>query len=96
MIPRIQELARQHAICASLIYRSRRKASPQVGSAWAVQLVAVWTSSEKPIGGLPTRPRHQPNGAGTIEIDFIGGVRVRVRGEVSLPALRRVIAAVRG
>jgi hypothetical protein len=35
-------------------------------------------------------------GVGSIEIEFAGGVRVRVGEDVSLPALRRVIAALRG
>ena len=33
---RVQELARRHGICASLIYRWRREATPQVGAASAV------------------------------------------------------------
>ncbi len=94
---RIQELARQHGICGSLIYRWRREASPQVGSASAVQLVAVQVDEQR---GAHRRPADAPatpaNGAGTIEIEFSGGVRVRVSGEVSLPALRRVITALRG
>lgn len=33
---------------------------------------------------------------GVIEIELDGGVRVRVDGDVSLAALRRVVAALRG
>jgi transposase len=95
---RIQDLARRHGVCASLIYRWRREASPQVGRASAVQLVPVQVSDGGESGrraaasGGATKPRS----TGIIEIELEGGVRIRVSGEVSLPALRRVVAAIRG
>jgi transposase len=86
---RIQDLARRNGICASLIYRWRRE---QPVSVAAALLVPVRIASESP-------PRVEPQirgGAGSIEIKLAGGVRVRVGEDVSLPALRRVIAALRG
>jgi transposase len=94
---RIQDLARRNGICASLIYRWRRE---QPVSAPAAQLVPVRIASEGPPRTAPVpAPRAEPRvptGAGSIEIEFAGGVRVRVGEDVSLPALRRVIAALRG
>ena len=94
---RIQDLARRNGICASLIYRWRRE---QPVSAAAAQLVPVRIASEIPPSIAPVPPpRAEPHigsGSGSIEIEFAGGVRVRVGEDVSLPALRRVIAALRG
>ena len=94
---RIQDLARRNGICASLIYRWRRE---RAVSAAPAQLVPVRIASESP-PGIRTTParRVEPQiagGSGSIEIELAGGVRVRVGEDVSLPALRRVIAALRG
>jgi transposase len=93
---RIQDLARRNGICASLIYRWRRE---QPASAPPAQLVPVRITSENPSCIAPAPPRvgaQVAGGGGSIEIEFAGGVRVRVGEDVSLPALRRVIAALRG
>ena len=94
---RIQDLARRNGICASLIYRWRRE---QPASAPPAQLVPVRIASENPPRVAPVPPpRVEPQvvgGSGSIEIELAGGVRVRVGEDVSLPALRRVIAALRG
>jgi len=94
---RIQDLARRNGICASLIYRWRRE---QPVSAAPAQLVPVRIASEsRPrIAPVPP-PRVEPQstgGTGSIEIELADGVRVRVGEDVNLPALRRVIAALRG
>jgi transposase len=94
---RIQDLARRNGICASLIYRWRRE---QRASAAPAQLVPVRIASESPPSMAPApSPRGGPEiagRAGSIEIELAGGVRVRVGEDVSLPALRRVMAALRG
>ena len=94
---RIQDLARRSGICASLIYRWRRE---QPVSAAPAQLVPVRIASESPPRIAPVAPPRGElpitSGAGSIEIELAGGVRVRVGEDVSLPALRRVIAALRG
>ena len=94
---RIQDLARRHGICASLIYRWRRE---QAVTAAPAQLVPVRIGSEIPprnssVASSSAEPRIA-GGSGSIEIEFAGGIRVRVGEDVSLPALRRVIAALRG
>ena len=94
---RIQDLARRNGICASLIYRWRRE---QPVSAAPAQLVPVRIASGSPPRTAPVSPpRVEPQstgGTGSIEIELADGVRVRVGEDVNLPALRRVIAALRG
>jgi transposase len=90
---RVQDVARRHGICSSLIYRWRRAAAPQAGSGSAVQLVPVRITQPappEPRAPDPGRPR-----SGLIEIELEGGARVRVDADVSLAALRRVMAALR-
>lgn len=100
MVPgaRVQELARRHGICSSLIYRWRRVAAPQAGAASAVRLVPVRVSEGRPAEkqAAPARPAAEARRGGLIEIELNGGVRVRVDGEVSLASLRRVVTALRG
>jgi transposase len=92
---RVRELARQHGICASLIYRWRREQA-EGGPASGTSLLPVHVVSQDvaprhpPPAPLPVRP------PGSIEIELDGGVRVRVGDDVSLTALRRVMAALRG
>jgi transposase len=95
---RVQELARRHGICTSLIYRWRRVAAPQAGLASAVRLVPVRVTEPRPpeMRAASSRPAVEPRRGGLIEIELSGGVRVRVDSEVSLAALRRVGAALRG
>ena len=90
---RVQDVARRHAICSSVIYRWRRAASPQVGAGSAVQLVPVRIAQPAAAQARASDPGHlRP---GVIEIEFEGGTRVRVDADVSLAALRRVVAALR-
>lgn len=97
---RVQEVARRHGICASLIYRWRRIASPQPGGGAPVHLVPVLpvpvTGDAEPKSPTMATRLAEPRRGGIIEIEFDGGVRVRVDDEVNLAALRRVVAALRG
>ena len=94
---RVQDVARRHGICASLIYRWRRAASPQPGHGAPVQLLPIRMTGDSE-QKLPTTPagRTEQRRGGVIEIEFDGGIRVRVDDEVSLAALRRVVAVLRG
>ena len=100
---RVQDVARRHGICSSLIYRWRRAASPQAGAGSAVQLLLVRVAEPRAETRATPRPspletaRTRPGlpRSGLIEIEFEGGTRVRVDGDVSLAALRRVVAALR-
>ena len=91
---RVQEVARSHSICTSLVYRWRRDASRVVGPSAPVRLVPVRITEprtaerigqESPRSASVTEPRR----SGQIEIELCNGVRVRVGGDVSLAALRR-------
>ena len=94
---RIQELARRNGICASLIYRWRREQLVSVASAQLVPVrIASETASSLAPVPLPRAEPHMTGRSGSIEIELAGGVRVRVGEGVSLPTLRRVIAALRG
>jgi transposase len=94
---RVQELARRHGICASLIYRWRREATPQVGAASAVQLVPVRVNETGQAGKpVSARPAPGPVSVETIEIELAGGVRLRVTERIGTAALRRIVAALRG
>jgi transposase len=95
---RVQTIARRHGICSSLIYRWRRLASPQGGAASAVQLVPVRLARPRAIAGRHETARSPDSAAAAsaIEIELADGVRVRVGSDVSVAALRRVVAALRG
>ena len=95
----MKQVSRRHGICTSLIYRWRREASSLVKPGSAVQLVPVRVAepraAEKRV--TPTAPVAPPQmRRGVIEIELDGGMRVRVDGDVSLAALRRVVTALRG
>ena len=92
---RVQDVARCHGVCTSLIYRWRRVASPQAGAGSAVRLMPVRVAGAQPHTPPPSR-QADARRTGTIEIEFAGGVRVRVDGDVGLAALRRVVTALRG
>ena len=94
----MKQVALRHGICTSLIYRWRREAS-LVKPGSAVQLVPVKIAEPRAAGkrASPTATPATPQARrGVIEIELDGGVRVRVDGDVSLAALRRVVTALRG
>lgn len=97
---RVVELARRHGVCKSLIYRWRRAASRDVQSKTAVQLLPVRITEARQPEKRPASSREASapvmRRPGVIEIELDGGVRVRVDGDVSLAALRRVVTALRG
>ena len=90
---RVQDVARRHGICPSLVYRWRRMAgsgplAPETG----FLPVRISEDRERP----PPAGVVAPRAAGMIEIELSGGTRVRVDETVSLSALRRVLSALRG
>ena len=93
----MEELARRHGICTSLIYRWRRAASGPALSAPSVRLVPVSVAEPaKPEPSAATGPRQDSERPGRIEIELNGGIRIRVDDDVNLAALRRVLTALRG
>jgi transposase len=87
----VQELARQHGLAPSLIYRWRRLASRQAAPPGPeVRLLPVQ------IARSPDEKPAAPKPSGVIEIELANGVRVRVDGAVNAAALRRVLGVLRG
>jgi transposase len=95
---RVQDVARRHGICPSLIYRWRRDAGADAAGASAVRLfpVQIATPDETPRPAAPLSRTGATRRAGSIEIELAGDVRVRVDETVSLTALRRVLSVLRG
>ena len=100
----VRELAARHGICTSLVYRWRREHMAVAGSGSALRLVpvrlieeqhAAETRQELPRPAPPSAPRAAAKPA-SMEIEFPGGVRVRVDETVSQAALRRMVAVLRG
>lgn len=96
---RVEDVARRHGVCTSLIYRWRRAAGIGASGIPAVQLFPVRlgaTPDEVPLAPeTRTAPASTPRRAGLIEIELGGGVRVSVEEDVSLAALRRVMSVLR-
>ncbi len=95
----MKQVARRHGICTSLIYRWRREASSLVKAGPALQLLPVKVTEPRAAEKrpLPAATASSPQSRrGVIEIELDGGVRIRVDGDVSLAALRRVVTALRG
>jgi transposase len=92
----MKQVARRYGICTSLIYRWRREASSLAKPGSTVQLVPVKIAEPRAAEkrAAPTATLATPQTRrGVIEIELNGGVRLRVDVDVSLAALRRVVAA---
>ena len=97
---RVEELGRRYGICTSLIYRWRRAVQGPAVSAPTVKLVPVRVAEPSKVPTRPSsassRPALESKRPGPIEIELEGGIRISVEADVSLAALRRVMAALRG
>ena len=101
---RVRELAARHGICTSLVYRWRRERTGMAATGSGLRLVPVRLVEEQhPAKGRPELPRSAaalaPSAASkpaSMEIEFPGGIRVRVDETISQAALRRMVAILRG
>lgn len=101
---RVRDLARKYRICTSLVYRWRRDQIAAAGTGSRLQLVPVHCVDEpratRRRQGLSqpasASPPNVATKAASIEIEFPGGVRVRVDETVNQAALRRIVAVLRG
>ena len=96
---RVQDVARRHGICPSLVYRWCRDAGVDAADASAVRLFPVRIAGAAEETRPPAQPSSRPAEArrgGSIEIELAGDVRVRVDERVSAAALRRVLSVLRG
>ncbi len=100
----VRELAGRHGICTSLIYRWRRERAAAASAGSALRLVPVRLVEEpRAVEKQPPLPKPATAPAARVvakpasmEIEFPGGVRVRVDETVSQAALRRMVAVLRG
>ena len=94
---RVQDVAAQHGICASLVYRWRRLAGAGSKNGSSVDLfpVRISPTPKEGISGARVTPP-KPRRGGVIEIELNGGIRVSVDAGVSAAALRRVMSVLRG
>jgi transposase len=93
----VSDVARAHGVNANVVFGWRRLAkrgllrAPDPGSA---QLLPVKIESPTVLPGKKTAAPATANGEhGSIEVEFPGGVRVRVHGEVDASTLKRVFEA---
>jgi transposase-like protein len=70
----VPEVARQHGICTSLVYRWRRMAHPQAGAGLPLRLLPVRVAEAGAVKAAATRPP-EPRRPGSIEIER-GGIRI--------------------
>jgi transposase len=95
---RVQDVARRHGICPSLVYRWRRTAATTDNSS-ALRLVPVriTEAAAVPARSAAAQPDvSAPRRPGLIDIELAGGVCVRVDEGVSPTALRRIISVLSG
>lgn len=97
---RIQDVARRHGICPSLVYRWRRLAAAETACGSELHLFPARIApvpSETPAASEPLPSRViTPRRTGLIEIELNGSVRVSIDEGVSVAALRRVLSVLRG
>ena len=98
---RVSAVAAGHGVCESLVFTWRRQAREGVLVAPEMPVFMPVTMFETPLPATTTaRAEAAPPPArsvpGLIEIELGNGRQVRVGSDVSLTALRRVLAALRG
>ena len=92
----VADVARVHGINHNVVFGWRRLAKRGLLSAGSSQIsppllpVRVTSPTVLPTAKTPSESTHS---AGSIEVEFPGGVRVRVRGTVDAGALERVFKA---
>lgn len=89
------EVARAAGIHVSQLFRWRKdlcdRIAPPAPQFLPVVMESEPPSSPAPEARTPTRQRGRPRGRGIIEIELVGGKRVRVDGDVDVETLRRVL-----
>lgn len=99
---RVCDVAARHGVCESLVFTWRRQlregvlVDPQAATFLPVRMLEAPSSTPNlmAVSSGPAAAATQPQ-RGLIEIELGGGRQVRVRSDVSLAALRRVLAALR-
>jgi transposase len=92
-------VAARHDVYPSLLHYWRRQVREgRLVAPSAARFVPVRVAAAAPsaAGASPQPSLNEPSAAAMIEIVFPDGCRLRFGSEVSLPALRRVVTALRG
>jgi transposase len=90
----VSAVARKHGMAKSLLFRWRKEAGltgkrRQVEGFVPVRIAATHAISV----AVPSTPAPVTHEAGSIEIELVGGIKLRVSGTVNPEVLRQVIAA---
>jgi transposase len=85
----VSAIARKHNVAASLLFRWRRES--QIGKATPQQRSFVPVALAMTSAGASASPAG--TGVGCIEIELVGGRRIRVEGSVDVALLRRLVDA---
>jgi transposase len=93
----VREVAARHDVYRSLLHNWRRQVREgRLGAPQPARFVPVRLTKTPPIPAVVSAPLDERRAAATIEIILPDGSRLRVGNDVSLPALRRVMTALRG
>ncbi len=93
----VRAVAARHDVYASLLHNWRRQVREgRLAATAPSQFVAVHMAEAAPTAAEASAPLNDRHAAARIEIVLPDGSRVCVGNEVSLVALRRVMAALRG
>ena len=90
----VSAVARKHGMAKSLLFRWRKEAGLSGKRRQIEGFVPVRITASPAISlPLPSVPMPVTHEAGSIEIELVGGIKLRVSGTVRPEALRQVIAA---
>lgn len=93
----VRAVAGRHDVYPSLLHYWRRQVREgRLVAPLAARFVPVRVAEAALTTALVSPPVTEQHATGTIEIVFPDGCRVRVGSEIGLPALRRVVMALRG
>ncbi len=93
----VRAVAARHDVYPSLLHYWRRQVREgRLVAAPAARFVAVRVAEAALTAASASPCVTEQHAAGTVEIVFPDGCRLRVGSEVSLPALRRVVTVLRG
>ena len=89
----VSAVARKHGMAKSLLFRWRKEAGLTGKRQQVAVFVPVRIAATPAISvAVPSTPAPVAHEAGSIEIELVGGVKLRVSGTVKPEALRQVIA----
>ena len=91
----VSAVARKHGIAKSLLFRWRKEAGLSGKRGRSASFVPVRIAAAPAISLPPSASTAAPE-LGTIEIELVGGTKLRVSGTVKPESLRQVISVLEG